>query len=211
MRWAVQKLYEYAEFMRSKETLTLRHVGFFFASSHSKFPCDEIGETVIRLEKTASLQRPLSGHILTPQALFEYCCDYVSGISFEFLNADNMQKDRLRLASRFLLGNTIPGTRSFHHFEPLSNSSIGYRRTSEDSGLTGIQYFSNDDHDNSNVNGNDYILCKYDGKWWLGLVEEINNIEQKAYVKFMHPPGPSNAYFGSKRLMHVGFHFSKFM
>ena len=85
-----------------------------------------------------------------------------------------MQKDRLRLASHFLLGNTIPGTRSFHHFEPLSNSSIGYKRTREDSGLTGIQYFSNDDHDDSNINGNDYTACKYDGRLWLGLVEEIN-------------------------------------
>ena len=111
-----------------------------------------------------------------------------------------MQKDRLRLVSHFLLGNTIPGTRSYHHFEPLTNSSIGYKRTSKDSALTGIHYFSNDDHDGLNVNGNDYIACKYDGRWWLGLVEEINNVEQDAYVKFMHPPGPSTAFFWQQKV-----------
>ena len=74
----------------TKVTLTLRHVGHFFASSCGKSPCDGIGGTFKRLAKTASLQRPFSGHILTPQALFEYCRDYISGISFEFFNADDM-------------------------------------------------------------------------------------------------------------------------
>ena len=119
-------------------------------------------------------------------------------------NTIHMQKDRLRLALCFLLGSTIPGTRSFDHFEPLTNSFIRYKRTSEDSSLTGIYYFS---YDHLNITENEYIAYKYDGRWWLGSVEEINNIQQDAYVKFMHPPGPSNAFFGHKRLMHVGGQF----
>ena len=103
-----------------------------------------------------------------------------------------MQKDRLQKALGFLLESTIPGTHSFYHFEPLTNSSIGYQRTNQDSSLTGIHYFSYYD---LKITGNDYIAYKYQGRWWLGFVEEINNIHQDAYVKFMHPPGPSNPFF----------------
>ena len=35
----------------------------FFATSHGKFPCDDVGETV-KKAKIASLQRPMSGQIM---------------------------------------------------------------------------------------------------------------------------------------------------
>ena len=45
----------------------------FFATSHGKSPCDGVGGTVKRLATRASLQRPLSGQILSSQALFDFC------------------------------------------------------------------------------------------------------------------------------------------
>ena len=151
--------------------------------------------------------RPLSGEILTPPALLEYCHDYVQrGISFEFLDADDMQKDRLWLALRFLLGSTILGSRLFQEFEPLTNFSTEYKRTSEDSSLTGIHYFSYNDDDDLKITGNDSIACKYNGRWWLGLFHSAGCLcevyaSTRTIICF---------FFGHKRLMHVGFHFMKF-
>ena len=97
-----------------------------FATSHGKFPCDDLGGTV-KQAKIASLQRPISDQIMTIQALFEYCCENISGIQFELLHSDDFQKVQLKMASRFLLGSTIPRTCFFLHFEPSTISSIGYK------------------------------------------------------------------------------------
>ena len=42
----------------------------FFTTSHGKSPCDSIGGTVKRLAAWASLQASVSGHILSPEDLF---------------------------------------------------------------------------------------------------------------------------------------------
>ena len=98
----------------------------FFATSHGKFPCDDLGETV-KQAKIASSQRPMSDQIMTIQALFEYCCENISGIQFELLHSDDFQKVQPKMASRFLLGSTIPRTYFFQYFEPPTISSIGYK------------------------------------------------------------------------------------
>ena len=75
----------------------------FFAISHGKFPFDDLGETV-KQAKIASIQRPMSDQIMTIQALFEYCCENISGIQFELLHLDDFQKVQLKMASRFFFG-----------------------------------------------------------------------------------------------------------
>ena len=102
----------------------MKHGGHFFATSHGEFPCDDPRETV-KQAKIASLQRPMSDQIMTIQALFEYCCENISGIKFELLQSDDFQKVQLKMASRFLLGSTIPRTYFFQHFKSSTISSIG--------------------------------------------------------------------------------------
>ena len=58
----------------------------------------------------------------------------------------------------------------------LSISSIGYKQTSEDSSFTGIHYFLNHSREDLQVAGNDYIACKYDGRWWIGLILEVDTV-----------------------------------
>ena len=43
----------------------------------------------------------MSDQIMTIQALFEYCCENISGIQFELLHLDDFQKVQLKMASRF--------------------------------------------------------------------------------------------------------------
>ena len=117
------------------------------------------------------------------------------------------------MASRFLFGSTIPGNCFFHHFEPFTISSIGYKQTNEDSDFIGIHYFSNHSREDLQVAGNDYIACKYDRRWWIGLILEVDTVQLDAQVKFMHPPlhlHSANTFFWHKKMMYVGFHCSKF-
>ena len=113
----------------------------FFATSHGKSSCDGVGETVKRLSKMASLRRSESNQITTVPALFDYHHENISGTIFEYLQSDNLQRNRHKMATRFLLGNTILGTRPFHHFESLTISLIGYKQSSQDNHLSGILIF----------------------------------------------------------------------
>ena len=45
------------------------------------------------------------------------------------------------------------------------------------------------------VVGNDCIACKYDERWWIGLILEVDTVQLDAQVKFMHPPGLANTFF----------------
>ena len=40
----------------------------------------------------------------------------------------------------------------------------------------------------------DYVAVKYDGVWWIGLVEMIETIAMKGKIKFMHPHGPNKMF-----------------
>ena len=42
-----------------------------------------------------------------------------------------MKKTRLELKERFSLDQTIPGTRSYHFFKPLSSNVVSYKRTAD--------------------------------------------------------------------------------
>ena len=118
-----------------------------------------------------SLLAKTIGQILSPQPVFGYCHDQVQRKShLGFYMHMICKKTRLWPALQFLLGSTIRGTHYFCHFEPLTNSSVRDKRTSEDSSLTCIHYFSYDD---LIITGNDYIACKYDGRWLLGLFSRM--------------------------------------
>ena len=41
---------------------------------------------------------------------------------------------------------------------------------------------------------NEYVACRYDEKWWIGVVEEVNEVEQDVKINFLHPPGPARSF-----------------
>ena len=100
------------------------------------------------------------------------------------------------LSTRFESRKTIPGTRSFHHFSPLSEGEVMYKRVSDDEVVAGTLKFFDvvlADHI-SNITIMEFIACQYDSLWWVGLVQEINHEEQDILVKFMHPPRPRRMF-----------------
>ena len=40
----------------------------------------------------------------------------------------------------------------------------------------------------------DFIVCLYDGHYWVGLIDEVDNENDDVKVKFMHPHFPSRSY-----------------
>ena len=39
----------------------------------------------------------------------------------------------------------------------------------------------------------DFIVCFYDEFWWLGIAEDVSELDIE--VRFMHPHGPVKKYF----------------
>ncbi|KAG1659181.1 Hypoxia-inducible factor 1-alpha inhibitor [Nymphon striatum] len=92
------------------------------------------------------------------------------------------------------MGKTVPGTRSYHHYTPISTTEISYKRTSEHEfeqhfNLSKAVQVINDDAPLPNLNY--FVACRYDTFWWVGIVDEIEAEKKDFKIKFMHPHGPS--------------------
>ena len=82
-----------------------------------------------------------------------------------------MVQVRDSLEARYFLGDTVSGTRSCHHFEPISTTLIKGKRLSDD------QVYYIKDHSFSamptaseiaaTLKPNDYATCIFDRFWWL--------------------------------------------
>ena len=143
----------------------------FFATSHGKSPCDGVGGTVKRLVKRASLQKRPS--ILTVFDLIRYCRSNIDSIIFEHLLSVALQDVRDILEKRFELGNTIPGTRSFHFFEPLSKSVIGYKQVACDKDYAGKMDFFSLIPKYIAIHPMEFVACIYNKHWWIGIVHKV--------------------------------------
>ncbi|KAG1678944.1 DDB1- and CUL4-associated factor 11 [Nymphon striatum] len=100
------------------------------------------------------------------------------------------------------MGKTVPGTRSYHHYTPISTTEISYKRTSEHEfeqhfNLSKVVQVINDDAPLPNLN--DFVACRYDTFWWVGIVDEIEAEKKDFKIKFMHPHGPSKRFSWPER------------
>ena len=167
----------------------------FFATSHGKQPCDGIGGTVKRLVARESLRRVNEKQILCPSAMFCYCKENIKEINFFFITKEQIGVTRNALNKRFEGAIPVPGTRSFHQFDHIGGTKLAVKRCSEDQTYT-LQ------HDvlgqkNIEVLGFavfEYVACVYDGKWYVGVVLEVNQELNDIYVKFLHPCGPARSF-----------------
>ena len=78
-----------------------------------------------------------------------------------------------------------------HDFILLSPTQIEAKRLSSDNDFSIIYDFSLSVPLMSeySVDLDCYIACIYASSWYVGLVEEVNNEEKDATVRFMHPSG----------------------
>lgn len=172
----------------------------FFATSHGKSPCDGIGGTVKRLLTRESLQLGPGNTITNVQKVLEFCQSRIENIFFFLLKKESLSTCRQQLESRFSQAKTVPGTRSFHFFSPLSENDIGTKRISSDSNYTLVFNICGEKIISEQVTmvqicTNSYVSCVYDNHWFFGLVLSKNVEERDVRIKFMHPFGPSKSFY----------------
>ena len=161
----------------------------FFATSHAKSPCDGIGGSVKRLVTRACLQRPISNQILTAHKMFEFCVDEIKGIDFLFLKNQEIGNIRVNMEERYKRADTVPGTRSFHQFIPISDSIIGAKYVSDDQ-YHAVQFVFNIVHllgPGDTLSPSQFVVCLYDRHYWVGIIIEVSTENVDVKVKFMHP------------------------
>ena len=125
----------------------------------------------------------------------------ISTITFFCTSSEYMVQLRSIQKLRFQLGKMIPGTRSFHFFQPTDHRTLKFKRTSIDIGFAGEHSFkrikqkvSTDD-----IRIMDFVCCKYDGFCWVGMVTEIDKESHEMHVNFLHPHGPNASFLWPER------------
>lgn len=174
----------------------------FFATSHGKSTCDGIGGAVKRSVTAASLQRDAGDAINTAEKVFKFCVEHKNDINFYLLPKEKISVTRQELESRFAEAKTITGTRSFHYFEPLSETSIGTKRMSADEKFTLVFNYTAENPTlvkMSQVIVNSYVACEYFGQWYVGVVLTKDEEENDVEVSFLKPHGPSPSFSWPQR------------
>ena len=97
-------------------------------TGHAKSACDGIGGTVKRLAAKASLQHQTCGQIGNTEEMFKFCKTEYKGIEFIYISKETMVGVQEMLSDCFSRTRTIPGTRSFHQFIPLSRGGNSYKK-----------------------------------------------------------------------------------
>ena len=41
---------------------------------------------------------------------------------------------------------------------------------------------------------NGYVACRYDKKWQIGVVKEVDRVEQDLKINFLHQSGPARSF-----------------
>ena len=99
------------------------------------------------------------------------------------------------MEKRYEDGQTVPGTRSSHHFIPLSSSKIGHKLCSEDESFVDVQDFIIPSPvDITSITPSSYFTCSYNSFWWVGLIENIDMKMGDVLIDFMHPHGPRKTF-----------------
>ena len=101
------------------------------------------------------------------------------------------------MKSRLELAKTIPGTRSYHQFIPITNHKIGAKRISEDKEIVLEYHFLDEDEPNVpclEICPNNFVVCKYDGFEWLGIALELDKEYGDIHIKFMHWHFPTASF-----------------
>ena len=151
----------------------------------------------------ASLQAVTTGHILTPNDLFDWATEHISNVKFFYISKEVAANVKQQEA-RFLNAKTVAGTRRHHSYVPCQDcKKMLVKRVSGNDPLFEAVVFldddSNPDSTDLNVELKDceigrYIACSYDAKWWIGLIRETDEAHDDVQFAFMHPHGPAISF-----------------
>lgn len=173
----------------------------FFATSHGKSVCDGLGGTVKRVLRKASLQLADDEQITTAASVFSFCKAKIDNITFHFLDKINVDSLRKNLEERFLTTRTIPGTRSFHYYKPLSSDLLEIRRVTDSEKPSLVFSFSENAPKWTCIRPqpSSFVAAVYDDRWYYALVKNVCDEQEDTELLFLHPPGPAVSFFWPQR------------
>ena len=169
----------------------------FFATSHGKSECDVIGGTVKREAARTSLRATTTGHILTPQQIFESCSIHITGIKSFYIPKDDVAFNSKFLEKRFNNSSKFSGIRIYHCFIHNSDKTrmqriSGDKNTDEIIMSVHKSRRAANDSDLEDLTLGQFLLCtRYETDLWIGNVKELSFENEDALVSFMHQKVPS--------------------
>ena len=172
----------------------------FFATSHGKGACDGVGGIIKRIIRKESLQRLYKNQLNDAYSIFQFLSkdkDFSkSGLTVEYFHQEDYDKTEDFLRDRFSEAITIPGTRKYHYYKPISKGKLLVKEYSMDSIVEIEVAVSKNDIDilvPSNLAGkikrDNYVTVVYDDAWWLGKVEDEPDEDDMVGVNFFKPAG----------------------
>ena len=166
----------------------------FVATSHGKGACDGLGGTVKRLAARASLQRPYNDQLMTPHdQLFDWACSNIPAVYFGYCSEQDYEREKNSLGHRFQLSRKIPGTRKFHSFVPILDSTVQVKFYSlSDVSKKEREDLAKNEIPPESITG--FVTCLYEENWWLACVLEVCSDNKEVKLTFLHPHGPSNSF-----------------
>ena len=102
----------------------------------------------------------------------------------------------------FKKSRAVPGTRSSHHFVPISCNKTAHELTSEDREFLQFDFDKSltKEIDINNTKVFSYVSCIYNIFWWVGMTE-VNVHEGDLKIEFLYPHGPKKLSVGHLFLM----------
>ena len=137
--------------------------------------------------------------ILSTEAMFLYCQEKISGIEFKYIPIEEIQSTRENIREHLSQAKTVPGTRSFHQFIPISSSIIGTKRVSEEVDFALRFSFGEEQLEGVEARVGQFVVCNYDKLYWAGMLIEVDNDMHDVNVKFMHPSPPLHFFEVAKK------------
>ena len=105
-----------------------------------------------------------------------------------------MNEYRKDLVSRYNKARTVPGTRSFHQFVPISSNSIGAKHVSEESEYSLVFNFESAISPHQlQLKISQFVVCLYDNLYWVGMITEIDDANEDVNINFMHNHLPTRS------------------
>ena len=124
------------------------------------------------------------------------CVREILSITFFVVTQEEVVNVHANLEDCFAKSKTVPGTRSSHHFVPISCNKIAHNITSEYSEFLQFDFDKSltKEIDMKNNKCFSYVSCIYDTFWWVGIVTEVNVHGGDLKIEFLHPHGPRKTF-----------------
>ena len=128
--------------------------------------------------------------------MLDLCVREIPSITFFGVSQEEMINLCADLEDRFAKSNTVPETRSSHHFVLISCKKIAHKFTSEDREFLQFDFNKTltEEIDIKNLKCFSFLSCIYDTFWRVAIVTEVKVHEDDLKIEFLHPHGPRKTF-----------------